>query len=99
MSQKAVESILGRLITDAEFRGKFFEQPALICRDNGLDLTAVELDALLAIEPDLLTRMGLSLDSRIVRAAAITSIYSLSAEPPQNLKKVRPSSRTRRRTA
>ncbi len=99
MSQKAVESILGRFITDAEFRGKFFEHPAVLCRDNGLDLTAVELEALLSIETDLLTRMGLSLDSRIVRAAAVTSMYSVGEAPAKGADARVSGSRLRRRSA
>ena len=72
MSQRCVESVLGRLITDAAFREQFFLQPETACRDQSLaDLTATELSALLNVNPREFEVAAAGLDPRIVRAAII----------------------------
>lgn len=72
MSQRCVESVLGRLITDAAFREQFFLQPETVCRDQSLDdLTATELSALLNVNPREFEVAAVGLDPRIVRAAII----------------------------
>ena len=68
MSQQTVERVLGRLITDAEFRAKFFIEPAGVCRDYGLELTPVELGALAQVEEQALIGLATRLDPKIVRA-------------------------------
>lgn len=68
MSQQSVEGILGRLITDAEFRERFFAESAFVCREYAFDLTPTELSALLSVDPRALQTMMASLDPRIVRA-------------------------------
>lgn len=70
MSQRAVESILGRLITDEEFRDEFFRAPLEACRMNDWGVTPAELSALIGLDPDLLRGMAGSLDPKIVRAIA-----------------------------
>jgi hypothetical protein len=70
MSQRAVESILGRLITDEEFRKEFFREPLQACRNNDWGVTPAELSALLGLDPELLHDMAGSLDPKIVRAIA-----------------------------
>ncbi len=67
MSQHAVERAIGKLVTDATFRGRFFEDPAGATLCAGLDLSSTELDALSQISPRLLARFSASLDDRIRR--------------------------------
>jgi hypothetical protein len=50
MSQKYVQQIIGRLLTDEEFRLRFLDDrrgTLVVLRDQGFDLTASEIDALL----------------------------------------------------
>ncbi len=68
MSQLAVERVLGRLVTDAEFRNEFFVEPMGICQNHGLDLTPVELAALLRLDERALQTLADRLDPKIVRA-------------------------------
>ena len=72
MSQQAVESILGRLITDEEFRCQFFIDPRSACETQFRDLpTTQEVEALMSIDSDVLTQIALALDPKIVRAIAV----------------------------
>lgn len=73
MSQQSVESILGRLITDADFRDRFLAESAFVCREHSFDLTPTELSALLSIETRALQSMMATLDPRIVRAVVVRS--------------------------
>jgi hypothetical protein len=68
VSQRAVEMILGRILTDAEFRGRFFSQPVDVCRGDGLDLTPAELSSLLQLDNQAIATVAARLDPRIVRA-------------------------------
>lgn len=83
MSQRAVESILGRLITDEEFREEFFREPLEACRMNGWGVTPAELSALIGLDPGLLQGMAGSLDPKIVRAIA-TDQRGDAAQPNRN---------------
>jgi len=50
MSLKTVQSIVGRLMTDEEFRLRFLSDPLDVLnalRDQGIDLTTGEIEALL----------------------------------------------------
>jgi hypothetical protein len=69
MSQRAVEAALGRLITDVEFRVRFFAEPAEVCRENDIVLTAREMTALLHVNAQSLHQLAAHLDPKIVRAA------------------------------
>lgn len=68
MSQQSVERTLGKLLTDAAFRERFFAEPGLACWEAGLQLTAVELEALSAISRAGLLHVAGQLDKRICRA-------------------------------
>ena len=89
MSQRVVESILGRLITDEEFREDFFRAPMEACRMNDWGVTPAELSALIGLDPELLRGMAGSLDPKIVRAIAMDHCTELgmpddqAAEPPR----------------
>jgi hypothetical protein len=68
MSQHAVEILLGRLITDEAFRHAFYADPTTVCARESLELTAGEIDALLALDCARLRVFAGALDERIVRA-------------------------------
>jgi hypothetical protein len=67
MSQRDVELTLGRLLTDAGFRRKFFRSPARSCLELGVQLAAHEVDALLELRPRRLASLAKLLDDRICR--------------------------------
>jgi hypothetical protein len=71
MSQLAVERVLGRLVTDADFRAEFFVEPASVCRDHGLELTPGELASLLHVDERALHMLATHLDPKIVRAMTL----------------------------
>jgi hypothetical protein len=71
MSQLAVERVLGRLLTDAEFRTAFFVRPVNVSRDLGFDLTPVELAALSCVDVGALRALAAHLDPKIVRAMTL----------------------------
>jgi hypothetical protein len=63
VSQQGVERTLGKLLTDPAFRERFFAEPGLACWEAGLQLTAVELEALSAISRAGLLHVAGQLDS------------------------------------
>lgn len=69
MSKQAVEQILGRIITDAEFRRLFFEdaQAAL----KGYDLSDEEREALLKTQVEDIESFSRKLDERITKGKLI----------------------------
>ncbi|MBI4516700.1 MAG: Franean1_4349 family RiPP [Deltaproteobacteria bacterium] len=69
MSQRAVEGLLGRLLTDGDFRRVFFDNPAATCLKQSLELTAGELEAITRLDERRLEGFARELDARIIRAA------------------------------
>ncbi len=67
MSQRAVEQLLGRLLTDEQFRERFFEEPQCACYASGFELTPVELQALRRTPRTPLEALSRRLDDRIRR--------------------------------
>lgn len=67
MTQDCVERVLGKLLTDEAFRNRFFAEPMEACRDAGLSLSPVELEALQRLSRDELARLGDDVDARISR--------------------------------
>ena len=80
MSQQAVETVLGRLITDTEFHLRFFAGPAEVCREHEIVLTSRETGALLQLSVQALHGMMAGLDPKIVRASVMSPGQSLSRE-------------------
>ncbi len=71
MSQRNVEQVIGRLITDEAFRRTFAADPLATLRAEGragLELNACELEALAAIDPRAVARFAAALDPRIRKA-------------------------------
>ncbi len=70
MSQKTVQLIVGRLVTDEAFRLRFLDAPrdllgALV--DEGYDLTAGEIDALVRTDQTLWIDAASRIDSQLQR--------------------------------
>jgi len=68
MSHRNVMQVIGRLVTDEEFRSRF-AQDARAALDEvagcGIELTCLELQALASIDPRLAARFAEALDPRI----------------------------------
>jgi hypothetical protein len=72
MSQRNVQQVIGRLVTDEGFRRKFEESPGSALAElivNGLELTTVELLALASIDRRIVARFAEALDPRIQKIA------------------------------
>ena len=68
MTQQAVERAIGKLVTDAEFRERFYVNPEAATWEAGLPLSRVELEALSALSRDAVLRFSEGVDARICRA-------------------------------
>ena len=71
VSQRNVEALIGRLATNPIVRRRFADDPAAVLREfqgEGYELTAIELDALAATDPDAIRSFAESIDRRIRRA-------------------------------
>ncbi len=69
MSQQAVERALGKLLTDENFRDRFFASPEIASWEAEFTLSAVELEALSRLSLEALARFSEGLDKRISRAS------------------------------
>lgn len=67
MTQQAVERALGKLLTDENFRERFFENPEAASWEAGLALSSIELEALSQVPRSALVRLHDELDKRISR--------------------------------
>lgn len=72
MSQRSVEILLGRLVTDEEVRHRFRVDPEQVfaaARAQGLELSAVEAEALGGLDAGALDRLAGALDPRLQKAS------------------------------
>jgi hypothetical protein len=63
-----VEGVIGKLATDEAFRRRFFAEPAAVLRElgeRGAELTFVETQALLALDPDAVESFAGAIDPRL----------------------------------
>jgi hypothetical protein len=67
MSQRVVERVVGKLVTDEGFRNRFFRDPGKASFFEGLNLSQEELEALARIPQAALTALSERLDDRICR--------------------------------
>ena len=76
MSQRGVQLVIGKLLTDADFRQRF-ESHANEClgglRQRGIDLNEIEIAALVETDPRVWSTMATRMDSRLRRAMSVTS--------------------------
>ena len=76
MSQRNVEIVIGRLATDEEVRERFLEDPqaeVAAMRREGLELTAIEVEALASLPTSPLEALADALDPRLQKASLKTS--------------------------
>lgn len=77
MAQPIVERVIGRLITDEEFRSRFMANPEgtlLALRDTGLDLSRTEVAALAGTDRSIWQRAADAIDPRLQKASLETDI-------------------------
>jgi len=68
MSQRTVESVIGRLVTDEDFRRRFSERPAAVIDEliaSGTELTPVERRALLDLDAAACEQFADRVDARL----------------------------------
>jgi len=71
MSLKTVQLIVGRLVTDEEYRLNFLSDPdraLMALRDQGVELTAAEIDALIRTDPALWSDAAARIDKDLQRS-------------------------------
>ena len=71
MTQKNVEMVIGRLVTDADFRRRFERDPAAaldLLAGSGLELNRVERQELLALDPEAFEVLVPAVSPRLQRA-------------------------------
>jgi hypothetical protein len=72
MSQRIVEMLIGRLITDEQFRAEFLECPQstlLALGERGLELSPTEVAAIVNTDPALWARIADAIDPRLQKAS------------------------------
>ena len=72
MSQKTVQLVMGRLLTDEDLRLRFVERPRetlVDLRDQGYELTADEIDALVRSDPGVWPSMARRIHPRLQRCS------------------------------
>jgi hypothetical protein len=67
MSQRAVEQILGKMITDEGFRNDFYTDPTMASLGVGVALSSEESNALTRVPRVALIELARQLDDRICR--------------------------------
>ena len=75
MSQRTIERVIGRLLTDEELRHEFSRCPTRTLaelNEQGWDLSRLEIDALLAIDLGLWSEAAARIDSRLQRCSLKT---------------------------
>ena len=73
MSQRNVERVIGRLVTDEGFRRRFAVDPAEVLQEmmeTGCELTCLEQRAISSIDPDVAARFADAIDPRIQKVNA-----------------------------
>jgi hypothetical protein len=72
VTQRTVEALVGRLMTDEAFRTEFLGNPTATLdalRSQGLELSATEVDALAGTDPALWAHANTLLDARLQKAS------------------------------
>lgn len=72
MAQRTIELLIGRLITDEEFRSEFLKAPEKTLtelNDHGLELSRTEVAALLNTDSTLWARTADAIDPRLQKAS------------------------------
>ena len=72
MSQRTIEMLIGRLITDEQFRSEFLGDPEAVLLDlcdRGLQLSSIEIAALVNTDHALWARIADAIDPRLQKAS------------------------------
>jgi hypothetical protein len=72
LAQRIIEMLIGRLITDEQFRSEFLQDPEqtlLDLCDRGLELSRTEVAALVNTDHTLWARAADSIDPRLQKAS------------------------------
>jgi len=72
MAQRIIEILIGRLITDEQFRVAFLKDPEKTLRslcDQGFELSTIEMMALLKTNPEVWLRAADNIDPRLQKAS------------------------------
>jgi len=72
VTQRCIEVVIGRLVTDEEFRKTFLDDPLRALAElleRGTHLTHAEMAALIATEPSLWERVAEHVDPRLQKAS------------------------------
>jgi hypothetical protein len=72
LSQRIIEILIGRLITDEQFRSEFVHNPEGILHelcDRGQELSRTEIAALVNTDPQLWSRTADAIDPRLQKAS------------------------------
>jgi hypothetical protein len=72
VAQRIIEMLIGRLITDEEFRSEFLKDPEKTLtelNDRGMDLSRTEVAALVNTDPTLWARTADAIDPRLQKAS------------------------------
>jgi hypothetical protein len=75
MSQKTVQLLIGRLLTDEELRFQFLRDPLATLtafRDQGFELTRGEVEALVQTDRELWANAAVRIDPRLQRCSCRT---------------------------
>lgn len=66
---KHVEVLIGRLATDAEFRGRFEKAPLEVLIEQRMELSEIEMEALASLSSAALHAFAAALDARLRKAS------------------------------
>jgi hypothetical protein len=72
VSQKTIQLVIGRLVTDEDFRERFIERPLdtlIELRDQGFELTKDEIEALVQSDRKIWTSMARRIHPRLQRCS------------------------------
>ena len=72
MSQRLIELLIGRLITDERFRAEFLDDPENTLQglcERGLELSRTEMAALINTDPELWSRTADAIDPRLQKVS------------------------------
>jgi hypothetical protein len=75
MSQRNVELLIGRLLTDEELRRQFIRKPTGAIEDfcrQGWELTPIEIEALAATDATMWSELAARIPSRLQRCSLKT---------------------------